>query len=143
MAIANLKRTNVIYAGGVPMDYTVRVERPAGAAISPGAIMYDNGGTFSLLADNASGSLPLIADKNYLQAGHIGDQYAAGDLIPAIAPLPGMFLNLRATAGQYAASQPVTVDAGLLSQSADNVFAYVDEVTTISNDGDLLRVRIK
>lgn len=143
MAIADLKRNNVIYAGGVPMDYTVRVEREAGVAFAPGAIVYDNGSRFDLLPDNSDGALAMVVDKNYLQAGHIGDSYAAGDLVSAIVPLPGMFLYIKAGAGTYSASQPVSVQSGIASQSATNVFAHVVNATTISNDGDLLLVRIK
>ena len=144
MAIADLKRTNVIYAGGIPLDYTVRKERVANVSTLPGTVVAIDGAGFSPLESNFVSKLPLIADKAYLQAGHIGDAYAAGQLIPAIIPLPGMWFNLQAVAGDYTDGQALAIVNGKVtaSSSNDGIFGFADETVTVA-DGGSLRVLIK
>lgn len=144
MAIADLKRNNVVYAGGIPLDYTVRKERAAKAAFLPGTIVFIDGDGFSPLESNLVSQLPLIADKAYLQAGHIGDEYAIGDFVTGIIPLPGMCFNLLSVAGDYTDGQALAIVNGKVtaSQSNDGIFGFADETATVT-DGGFIRVLIK
>lgn len=141
MAIANQKRTNVIYAGGKPSEYLIRGEAPAAIAFLPGTIVSLGGGTYSPLADSSLGLMAEVADKAYLSVGHVDDEYATGDLVVTLIPTPADIFNVRAAAGTYTKGQAVSVTNGVVgvSQSRDGNFGFVWETATVS-EGELLRV---
>lgn len=141
---------HVIHAGGVFPNPLLNREGMASTTFKPGAVGIFLAGIFQPASGVTDAAIPYVANFDYLRCKTVDDEYASSDLVVAIQPLPGMFLNVRAAAGTYAKGEPLTVMNGQVKAATttgdtpDVVFAYCEEdkSTTVAA-GDLLRVVFK
>lgn len=137
---------HVIHAGGVFPNPLLNREGGAAAATAPGTIGFFDAAKFTASVAGGESAILYVANMDYLRCLGVDDAIAVNELIVGIQPLPGMFLNVRASAGTYEKGQPVAVANGRITAVADAaaVFAYVEEdksVTAVA--GDLIRVVFK
>ncbi|EBK5465790.1 hypothetical protein AHX64_20480 [Salmonella enterica subsp. enterica serovar Montevideo] len=142
---------HVIHAGGVFPNPLLNREGGAAAALPPGTVGTFVSGKFTAATAVTTGAIMYVADFDYLRCKTVDDSFAANDLVVAIQPLPGMFLNVRAAAGTYSKGQALTVGASGQVKAAtttgdtpDAVFAYCEEDSALTAAaGDLVRVVFK
>lgn len=137
---------HVIHAGGVFHNPLLRREGAAAAATAPGTVGYFNAGKFTASVDGGEDAILYVADFDYLRCMTVDDAIPANELVTAIQPMQGLFLNLRAAAGTYKKGQPVVVANGRITAAAADAaaFAYVEEDAALTAvAGDLVRVVFK
>ncbi|EMI4428857.1 hypothetical protein V6478_002255 [Providencia rettgeri] len=144
--MANKKR--VIHAGGVFTNPLLHREGAAAVDTKAGIIGFYDETTakFTPSVDGTEANILYVANFDYLRCQTVDDVIKAGDLVVAIQPMQGLFLNLRADAGTYKKGQAVTVANGQIKLAAagDTPFAYVEEDTALTAEaGDLVRVVFK
>ena len=137
---------HVIHAGGVFPNPLLNREGAAAAATMPGTIGVFDAGKFTASADGNESAILYIADFDYLRCKTVDDEIPSGELVVAIHPLPGMFLNVRAAAGTYKKGQPLAIADGQVTAVSEGASArtYCEEdkaITAVA--GDLIRVVIK
>jgi len=136
---------HVIHAGGVFPNPTLNREGRA-TAVKPGTLGFFDAGVFKVSVDGSEKAIIYAADYDYLRCKTVDDTYAVDDLLVAIHPLPGMFLNVRAAAGTYKKGDALSIVNGQVKKQAGDEAdrAYCDEDRAITAAaGDLIRVVIK
>lgn len=148
---------HVIHAGGIFANPLLHREGAAAAATQPGTVGYFDAGKFTASVTGDESAILYVANFDYLRCKTVDDTIAAGDLVVAIQPQSGMFLNIPAAAGTYTKGQAVAVANGQVKAAsagtaagdtpavaADTVFAYVEEDSALTAvAGDLVRVVFK
>lgn len=149
---------HVIHAGGIFANPLLNREGAAAAATQPGTVGYFNAGKFTASVAGDESAILYVANFDYLRCKTVDDTIAADDLVVAIQPQSGMFLNIPAAEGTYTKGQPVAIANGQIkvasagtpasgdtpAVAADTVFAYVEEDTALTAvAGDLVRVVFK
>ncbi|ARU94566.1 hypothetical protein [Tatumella citrea] len=140
---------HVIHAGGIFANPLLHREGAAAAATQPGTVGYFDAGKFTASVAGEESAILYVADFDYLRCKTVDDTIAAGDLVVAIQPQSGMFLNIPAAAGTYTKGQAVSVVNGQIAaattgETPSTVFAYVEEDTALTAvAGDLVRVVFK
>ena len=137
---------HVIHAGGIFPNPLLNREGAAAAATKPGTIGFFSAGKFTASVDGNEETILYVADFDYLRCQTVDDSIPVNELVVGIHPTPGIFLNVRATAGTYKKGQPLSVANGQVKAHAtgESIRAFVEEDTayTVAAD-DLLRVVIK
>ncbi|MEX6093705.1 hypothetical protein [Morganella morganii] len=142
------KTKRVIHAGGIFPNPLLNREGEALADIKPGTVGFFDGGKFKASVDGKESAILYVANIDYLRCKGVDDDLKAGDLVVAIQPLQGLFLNVRAAAGTYKKGQPVIVANGQITAATaaegEVVFAYVEEDSALTaKAGELVRVVFK
>lgn len=136
---------HVIHAGGVFPNPNLNREGRA-TAVKPGTLGFFDAGVFKASVAGAEQAVIYAADFDYLRCKSVDDTYAVDDLLVAIHPLPGMFLNVRAAAGTYKKGDALSIANGQVKKWATGEAdrCYCDEERSITAAaGDLIRVVIK
>ncbi len=136
---------HVIHAGGVFPNPLLNREGRA-TAVKPGTLGFFDAGVFKVSVDGSEKAIIYAADYDYLRCKTVDDTYAVDDLLVAIHPLPGMFLNVRAASGTYKKGDALSIVNGQVKKQAGDEAdrAYCDEERSITAAaGDLIRVVIK
>lgn len=138
---------HVIHAGGVFPNPLLNREGAAAAATPPGTVgFFSAEDKFTASVAGAESAILYVANKDYLRCLSVDDVIPPGELVIGIQPLPGMFLNVRASAGTYTKGQALSIANGRVKAAADGeaVRCYVEEDKSYTAAaGDLLRVVIK
>ncbi len=137
---------HVIHAGGIFPNPLLNREGAAAAATKPGTIGFFSAGKFTASVDGNEETILYVADFDYLRCQTVDDSIPVNELVVGIHPTPGIFLNVRATAGTYKKGQPLSVANGQVKAHAtgESIRAFVEEDTAYTvAAGDLLRVVIK
>jgi hypothetical protein len=134
---------HVIHAGGIFPNPTLNREGPASMPILPGTIgVFASGFTPAVSGNEAA--IFYVANYDYLRCKTVDDEYQPSDMVVAIHPISGMFLNVRAAAGTYKKGDEVGVSNGKIVAGATllGVSAFMEETITAEED-DLVRIVIK
>lgn len=139
---------HVIHAGGIFANPQLHREGAAATPFLPGTIVFFEDGLVKESVDGSEPAILYVANFDYLRCKTVDDRFLAGDWVVNFHPTPGVFLNVRATAGTYKKGDPVSVSGGQIkvaTTTADGpVFAYVEEDRSLTSAaGDLVRVVFK
>lgn len=139
---------HVIHAGGIFANPQLHREGAASTAFLPGTITFFDAGKVSPSVDGSEPAILYVANFDYLRCKTVDDAFAPNDWVVNFHPTPGVFLNVRATAGTYKKGDPVSIVSGQVkvTKTTDDglIFAYVEEDKAVTvAAGDLVRVVFK
>lgn len=93
-----MARYNKIWAGPTDVAKPQVRELPAGAAITPGQIIVQDGSTFAVAGADTTGKV-YVAQENHIAMEGVDTDYDAGDVTLGIELIPGQVYRVRIADG--------------------------------------------